>query len=50
MIYILGEPEEIVFSALTLLVRRQEEHPVCEKSSDEDMRCWCGYLSIAVWS
>ena len=32
------------FSALTLLVGRQEEHPVCKKLSDG---CWCGYLSGA---
>jgi len=29
------------FSALTLLVGRQEEHPVC---NNWVMRCWCGYL------
>ena len=30
------------FSALTLLVEHQEEHPVCRNWL---MRCWCGYLS-----
>ena len=33
-----------VFSALTLLVGWQEEHPACKKLSDG---CWCGYLSGA---
>jgi len=32
------------FSALTLLVGRQEEHPACKHWL---MRCWCGYLSGA---
>ena len=32
------------FSALTLLVGRQEEHPACKNWV---MRCWCGYLSGA---
>ena len=32
------------FSALTLLVGRQEEHPACKNWL---MRCWCGYLSVA---
>jgi len=32
------------FSALTLLVGRQEEHPACKHRV---MRCWCGYLSGA---
>ena len=31
------------FSALTLLVGRQEGHPACKKYGV--MRCWCGYLS-----
>jgi len=30
------------FSALTLLVGRQEEQPACKNWV---MRCWCGYLS-----
>ena len=30
------------FSALTLLVGHQEEHPACKNWV---MRCWCGYLS-----
>jgi len=34
----------IAFSALTLLVGRQEEHPACEKSSDE-LLAW-----LSVWS
>jgi len=33
---------ENVFSALTLLVGCQEEHPACKKRV---MRCWRGYLS-----
>ena len=32
------------FSALTLLVGRQEEHPACRNRL---IRCWCGYLSAA---
>jgi len=32
------------FSALTLLVGRQEEHLACKNWV---MRCWCGYLSGA---
>ena len=32
------------FSALTLLVGHQEEHPACKKWA---MRCWCGNLSGA---
>ena len=32
------------FSALTLLVGWQEEHPTCKTWV---MRCWCGYLSGA---
>jgi len=31
------------FSALTLLVGRQEGHPACKKVSE--VGCWCGYLS-----
>jgi len=30
------------FSALTLLVGHEEEHPACKKFV---MWCWCGYLS-----
>ena len=33
------------FSALTLLVVRQEEHPAC---INRVMSCWCGYLSGAM--
>ena len=32
------------FSALTLLIGRQEEHSACKNGV---MRCWCGYLSGA---
>ena len=32
----------IAFSAMTLLVGCQEEHPACKNWL---MRCWCGYLS-----
>ena len=28
-------PDTLVFSVLTLLVGRQEEHPACKKVSDE---------------
>jgi len=34
----------IAFSALTLVVGRQEERPVCKNWV---LRCWCGYLSGA---
>ena len=34
----------LAFSALTLLVERQGEHPACKNWV---MRCWCGYLSGA---
>jgi len=34
------------FSALTLLVGHQEQHPACKNWV---MRCWCGYLSAARW-
>jgi len=34
----------MAFSALTLLVGRQEELPACNNSV---MRCWCDYLSAA---
>jgi len=34
----------IAFSALTLLVGRQEGHPACKKLS---VACWRGYLSGA---
>jgi len=32
----------VQYSALTLSVGRQEEHPACKNGV---MRCWCGYLS-----
>ena len=34
----------LAFSALTLLVRRQEGHPACKNWV---VGCWCGYLSGA---
>ena len=34
----------IAFSALTVLVGFQEEHPACKNSV---MKYWCGYLSAA---
>jgi len=43
----------IAFSALTLLVERQEEHPGCKKLSDEVMAwlsVWRDMLMICVWS
>jgi len=36
----------IAFSALTLLVGRQEGHPACKNWA---VGCWCGYLSGARW-
>ena len=35
----------VAFSALTLLVGRQEGHPACKKP--RVVGCWCGYLSGA---
>jgi len=32
------------FSALTLLVGRQEGHPACKKLSGGTVGCWCGCL------
>jgi len=37
-------PYSIAFSALMLLVGRQEGHPACKKLS---VGFWCGYLSAA---
>jgi len=34
-----------VFSALTMLVGRQEGHPACK---NRVVGCWCGYLSRAM--
>ena len=39
------DPEVIAFSALTLLVGRQEGHPACKKT--RVVGCWHGYLSGA---
>ena len=36
--------QNFAFSALTLLVEQQKEHPTCKNWV---MRCWCGYLSEA---
>jgi len=52
IIFILWQLSVTALSALTLLVRHQEEHPSCEKLSDEvlawlsawsavQMICWC---------
>jgi len=41
---VLNTLEAIAFSALTLLVGRQEGHPACKKLSGG---CWRGYLSGA---
>jgi len=41
------------FSALTLFVGRQEEHPACKKLSDEVLACISGgseVQMICVWS
>ena len=35
----------VAFSALTLLVDRQNEHLACKHLV---MRCWCGYLSAVM--
>ena len=35
----------VAFSALTLLVGRQEGHPACKQLSDGLVGCWRGYLS-----
>ena len=43
----------IAFSALTLLVRRQEEHPVCKKLSDEVLlwlSVWSELKIVRIWS
>jgi len=37
----------VAFSALTLLVERQEGHPACKKLSGGQVGCWLGYLSGA---
>jgi len=36
--------QQVVFSALTLLVEQQEGHPACKK---QVVGCWSGYLSVA---
>jgi len=41
----LSFPDKITFSALTLLVGRQEGHPACKKT--ERWGAGCGYLSGA---
>jgi len=43
----------IAFSALTLLVGRQEEHPACKRLSDEVLAwlsVWSEVQMICVWS
>jgi len=40
----LFQEDEFAFSALTLLVGRQERHPACKKRV---VGCWRGYLSGA---
>ena len=40
--FVVGEQLKIAFSALTLLVGRQEGHPACKNGV---VRCWHGYLS-----
>jgi len=44
MILQISEQQQKAFSALTLLVGRQEGHPACKKLSGG---CWLGYLSGA---
>ena len=39
------QPALVVFSALTLLVARHEDHPACKNWV---VGCWCGYLSGAI--
>ena len=41
---VFSSPDVNAFSALTLLVGRQEEHPACKNWV---MGCWCGNLSAA---
>jgi len=40
---------DFVFSALTLLVGHQEEHPACRKLSDEVL-AWSDVQMICIWS
>jgi len=43
----------ITFSALTLLVGHQEEHPACKKLSDEvlaRLSVWSEVQMIGIWS
>ena len=45
--------KEVAFSALTLLVGRQEEHPACKKLSDEVLAwlcVWSEVQMICIWS
>jgi len=44
VVFYFWENRSSAFSALTLLVGRQEEHPAYKNWL---MRCWCGYLSGA---
>jgi len=48
-------PERFIFafSALTLLVGRQEEHPICKKLSDEVLMwlsVWSEVQIVCIWS
>jgi len=42
------------FSALTLLVRRQEEHPACKKIKSDEVLVWLSVWSevqiVCIWS
>ena len=38
------------FSAVTLLVGRQEEHPACKKMSDEVLSVWSKVQIVCIWS
>jgi len=42
ILIVVTELNAFAFSASSLLVERQEEHPACK---NEVMRCWHGYLS-----
>jgi len=41
---------EVAFSALTLLVGHQEEHPACKKLSDDTLAWLFQLQMLCVWS
>ena len=51
--YVAPQPVVYAFSALTLLVERQEEHLVCKKLSGEALAwlsVWSEVQMICIWS